>query len=361
VEKQLSSLRSHAGLLYRKDNLDSYMKTVHSSPVVLVIGGAGYIGSHACKALAQAGYLPVAYDNLIYGHDWAVRWGPLERGDIFDRARLDEVIAKYKPAAIMHFAAFAYVGESVTDPGKYYRNNVVGSLTLLEVVRDHGIGQFVFSSTCATYGIPSQLPITEDTPQNPINPYGASKLMVERMLADFDAAHGLRSISLRYFNAAGADPDNEIGEDHNPETHLIPLVLDAASGRRKAITVYGTDYDTPDGTCIRDYIHVSDLADAHVKTLLVLAEGSPSGAYNLGVGRGFSVREVITAAEQVTGLTVPTVLGDRRAGDPAQLVSEASKAREKLGWQPQITEFDAILHTAWGWHQRVAGTGIAAE
>ncbi len=217
----------------KKQSFRSFNENREFSPAVLVTGGAGYIGSHACKALANAGYLPVTYDSLIYGHDWAVKWGPLELGDILNRARLDEVIAAYKPTAIMHFAAFAYVGESVADPGKYYRNNVAGSLTLLEAARDHGIEHFVFSSTCATYGIPSQLPITEDTPQNPINPYGASKLMVERMLADFDAAHGLRSISLRYFNAAGADPDNQIGEDHNPETHLIPLVLDAASGPAK--------------------------------------------------------------------------------------------------------------------------------
>ncbi len=249
----------------------------------------------------------------------------------------------------------------LANPGKYYRNNVAGSFNLLEAARNHGIGHFVFSSTCATYGIPSQLPITEDTPEDPINPYGASKLMVERMLADFDVAHGLKSISLRYFNEAGADPDNEIGEEHDPETHLIPLILDAASGRRKAITVYGTDYDTPDGTCIRDYIHVNDLADAHVKAVQVLAEGAPSGAYNLGVGRGFSVREVVNTAEQVAGLSVPTVLGERRAGDPAQLVSNTSKAREKLGWRPQITKLDEILRTALDWHQRAAGTRIAVE
>jgi UDP-arabinose 4-epimerase len=324
------------------------------SPVVLVTGGAGYIGSHACKALAKAGYLPVAYDNLIYGHEWAVKWGPLEKGDVLDRARLDEVMSKYKPAAIMHFAAFAYVGESVEDPGKYYRNNVVGSLTLLEAAREHGIRRFVFSSTCATYGIPSALPIAEETPQTPINPYGTSKLMVERMLGDFDRAHGLRSIALRYFNAAGADPDGETGEDHNPETHLIPLVLDAASGRREAITVYGADYETPDGTCVRDYIHVTDLADAHVKALQKLSAGAPSGAYNLGLGRGFSVREVIATAEQVTGLTVPVVLGERREGDPPQLVSDANMAHKKLGWRPKFVELHDILRTAWNWHQHAA-------
>ena len=319
---------------------------------VLVTGGAGYIGSHACKALSKAGYLPVTYDNLVYGHEWAVKWGPFEKGDILDRGRLDEVIAKYKPMAVMHFAAFAYVGESVADPGKYYRNNVVGSLTLIEAARDAGIANFVFSSSCATYGVPAQMPITEDTQQNPINPYGASKLMVERILADFGHAHGLRSIALRYFNATGADPDAEIGEAHDPETHLIPLVLDAASGRRESITIFGADYDTPDGTCIRDYIHVADLANAHVKAVDALKGGAASGAYNLGLGRGFSVREVIAAAEQRTGLKVPAVFGPRRPGDPAQLISDPAKVRGALGWQPQFTELGEMLRTAWAWHRR---------
>jgi UDP-arabinose 4-epimerase len=319
---------------------------------VLVTGGAGYIGSHACKALSKAGYLPIAYDNLVYGHEWAVKWGPLERGDILDRARLDAVIAAYKPLAVMHFAAFAYVGESVTDPGKYYRNNVAGSLNLIEAARDHGIENFVFSSSCATYGTPARVPITEDMPQIPINPYGASKLMVERILADFGVAHSLKSIALRYFNAAGADPQTEIGEAHDPETHLIPLVLDAASGRRETLTVFGTDYDTPDGTCIRDYIHVTDLADAHVKAVETLRAGAPSGAYNLGIGQGFSVREVIAAAERETGLKVPVIFGPRRAGDPAQLISAPEKAREALGWQPQITDIGDMLRSAWAWHQR---------
>ncbi len=319
---------------------------------VLVTGGAGYIGSHACKALSKAGYLPVTYDNLVYGHEWAVKWGPFEKGSILDRGRLDEVIAKYKPVAVMHFAAFAYVGESVADPGKYYRNNVVGSLTLIEAARDAGIANFVFSSSCATYGIPAQVPITEDTQQKPINPYGASKLMVERILADFGHAHGLRSIALRYFNAAGADPDAETGEDHDPETHLIPLVLDAASGRRESITIFGADYNTPDGTCIRDYIHVADLADAHVKAVDALKGGAASGAYNLGLGRGFSVREVIAAAEQTTGLKVPAVFGPRRPGDPAQLISDPAKVRGALGWQPRFAELSEMLRTAWAWHQR---------
>ena len=322
----------------------------------MVTGGAGYVGSHVCKALSSAGYLPIAFDNMVYGHEWAVKWGPLEKGDILDRSRLDEVIGRYKPIAVMHFAAFAYVGESVENPGKYYRNNVLGSLTLLEAIRDLGVAHVVFSSTCATYGSPDRLPIHEATPQRPINPYGSSKLMVERMLADFGAAHGLHSIALRYFNAAGADPDGEIGEHHNPETHLIPLVLDAASRRQSSVTIFGTDYETADGTCVRDYIHVTDLADAHLKALEALLAGNPSGVYNLGNGQGFSVLEVIQAAERVTGLSVSVTRGRRRAGDPAVLVSDAAKARENLGWQPQIVELDDIIRTAWVWHQKVPGT-----
>ncbi|MCU0833678.1 MAG: UDP-glucose 4-epimerase GalE [Chromatiaceae bacterium] len=320
--------------------------------VVLVTGGAGYIGSHACKALQGAGYLPVAYDNLVYGHRWAVRWGPLEVGDIADRARLDAVIARYAPSAVMHFAAYAYVGESVADPGKYYRNNVAGTLTLLEAMRDHGMARLIFSSTCATYGVPQTYPIPEAHPQHPVNPYGASKLMIERMLRDFDLAHGLRSIALRYFNAAGADPDGEIGEVHDPETHLIPLVLDAAAGRRPQVTVFGDDYDTPDGTCVRDYIHVTDLAQAHVLALQALESGAQSTAYNLGNGRGFSVREVITHAEAVTGREVPVTLGPRRCGDPPRLVGDASRAVRELGWRPHQAELTRILETAWAWHGR---------
>ena len=321
---------------------------------VLVTGGAGYIGSHTCKALAKAGYLPITYDSLIYGHRWAVKWGPLERGDILNRSRLDEVILKYQPRAVLHFAAFAYVGKSVTHPGKYYRNNVAGSLTLLEAARDHGIEHFVFSSTCATYGIPESLPIREDIIQRPVNPYGTTKLTVERMLADFGSAHGLRSISLRYFNAAGADPGNEIGEVHDPETRLIPLVLDAASGRRQNVTIFGSDYPTPDGTCVRDYIHVSDLAEAHVLALIALQKGKPSDVFNLGNGHGFSVREVVDTVRAVTGQDVPVIMGDRRQGDPAALVSDASRARDLLGWTPCITDLKYIIGTAWAWHQKKA-------
>jgi len=319
---------------------------------ILVSGGAGYIGSHTCKALAQAGYTPITFDNLVYGHTWAVRWGPFEEGDISDRSRLDDVIVRYQPSAIMHFAAYAYVGESVQNPGKYYRNNVAGSLTLLEAARDHGIDKLIFSSTCATYGVPKTVPIREDHPQRPINPYGTSKLMIERILQDFDQAHGLRSISLRYFNAAGADPDGEIGEAHDPETHLIPLVLDAAAGIRPAIQVFGGAYDTPDGTCVRDYIHVTDLADAHVLALRALEGGAATSAYNLGNGQGFSVREVIAAAEAVTGLSVPFEIGPRRPGDPARLVGDATLAKAELGWQPRFGELNEVLETAWRWHQK---------
>lgn len=326
---------------------------------VLVTGGAGYIGSHACKALAAAGYEPVAFDNLVYGHEWAVKWGPLVRGDILDRSALDQVFARYQPVAVMHFAAFAYVGESVTDPGKYYRNNVAGTLNLLEALRDHGrdhdMAKFIFSSTCATYGTPAIVPIPENHPQQPINPYGQSKLMIEQMLRDFDVAHGLRSISLRYFNAAGADPDGETGEAHDPETHLIPLVLDAAAGIRPHITVFGDDYDTPDGTCIRDYIHVSDLAGAHVLALGALVNGAPTTAYNLGNGQGFSVREVIDVARQVTGREIPVQMGARRAGDPARLVGDAQRIQHELDWKPKHADLKGMIDTAWKWHQRANG------
>jgi UDP-arabinose 4-epimerase len=319
---------------------------------ILVTGGAGYIGSHTCKALARAGFTPVTYDNLCYGHRWAVRWGPFEEGDIGDRRRLDEVMAQYQPAAVMHFAAFAYVGESVESPAKYYRNNVAGSLTLIEAALEHGVGKLVFSSTCATYGVPTGSPISEDHPQHPINPYGASKLMVERMLRDCDHAYGLRSISLRYFNAAGADVDGEVGESHDPETHLIPLIFDAAVGKRAHITVYGDDYGTPDGSCIRDYIHVADLADAHVLALQALGEGAQTDAFNLGNGGGFSVFEVIERAQAMVGKKIPMRVGPRRAGDPPRLVGDSTKARDVLGWTPNYAGLDQIIETAWKWHCR---------
>lgn len=320
---------------------------------ILVTGGAGYIGSHACKALAAAGHLPIVYDNLVYGHRWAVQWGPLEEGELADRGRLDAVIARWRPEAVMHFAAYAYVGESVTDPGKYYRNNFVGSLSLLEAMRDAGIQRIVFSSTCATYGVPQQRLIDEEHPQHPINPYGASKLMVERMLQDFGAAHGLQSISLRYFNAAGAAADGAIGEAHDPETHLIPLVLAAAAGRAGPITLHGDDYDTADGTCIRDYVHVEDLAAAHCLALEALDRLPPGmTAINVGTGCGHSVREVIAAAERVCGTAVPMLVGPRRTGDPAVLVASAERARRLLGWQPVASDLTSILASAWRWHEK---------
>ena len=316
---------------------------------ILVTGGAGYIGSHTCKALAQAGYTPVAYDNLVYGHKWAVKWGPLEIGDIADRACLDKVLQKYQPDAVMHFAAYAYVGESVKKPGKYYRNNVAGTLTLIEALRDHGVNKMVFSSSCATYGIPTEIPIPETHRQQPINPYGHSKLMIEQMLRDFDVAHGLRSVSLRYFNAAGADADGEIGEIHEPETHLIPLVLDVAAGIRSSITIFGDDYDTEDGTCIRDYIHVTDLAQAHVLALNAIEKGSPSTAFNLSNGHGFSVRQVIDTAKLVTGKNIPEAIGASRAGDPPILIGDSTNAIQKLGWEPQNASLKKIIETAWNY------------
>ena len=319
---------------------------------ILVTGGAGYIGSHACKALAALGYTPITYDNLSNGNAWAVKWGPIEHGDLLDRGRLDVVIAKYRPGAVMHFAALAYVGESVTQPKDYYRTNVAGTLSLLEAALHHDIKNFVFSSTCATYGIPDVDLICEQTPQEPINPYGATKLIVEGMLRDFARAYGLRWTALRYFNAAGADFEGEIGEAHDPETHLIPLVLDAASGRRKDITIFGTDYDTEDGTCVRDYIHVVDLADAHVLALKALEAGAENNAFNLGVGKGYSVRQVIETSERMTNLKVPVVQGNRREGDPASLVADASKAREILGWQATRSDLDSIVRSAWNWHKK---------
>ena len=319
---------------------------------VLVTGGAGYIGSHACKALTESGWQPVVYDNLVYGHDWAVKWGPLERGDITDAARLDAVLATHQPVAVMHFAAFAYVGESVADPEKYYGNNVGGTKILLDATRRAGISHFVFSSSCATYGMPVCREMDETHPQVPINPYGFTKLVVERMLADYGSAYGLRSVSLRYFNAAGADPAGEIGEVHEPETHLIPLALGAALGTRPPITVFGHDYSTPDGTCIRDYVHVTDLAAAHVAALERLDGDLPRHAYNLGTGDGYSVREVIDHVGELVGHPVPSKDGVRRPGDPDRLVAAVSRAREDLGWKPENSDLGTILRTALAWETR---------
>jgi UDP-arabinose 4-epimerase len=319
---------------------------------ILVTGGAGYIGSQTCKALARAGYNPVVLDNMVYGHEWAVRWGELARGDILDENFLDQAFLTYTPRAVMHFAAYAYVGESVTDPQKYYRNNVGGSLCLLEAMRRHGCHRIVFSSTCATYGTPHHIPIPETHARHPVNPYGWSKLMIEQMLQDFDAAYGMRHVALRYFNAAGADPEGEVGEDHEPETHLVPLAVQAALGWRGPLTIFGQDYPTPDGTAIRDYIHVVDLARAHVTALEYLLSGSPSNAFNLGTGQGHSVQEVLDMVCQVGGKNVPAVHGPRRAGDPPALVAVADKARAVLDWQPERADLKDIVQTAWDWHLR---------
>ena len=323
---------------------------------VLVTGGAGYVGSHACKALAAAGHRPVVFDNLSTGWRQAVRWGPLVEGDLADRAALDRALDAHRPDGVLHFAAFSNVGQSVAEPGLYWRNNVAGSLNLLEAMRDRGVGALVFSSTCATYGEAAGETLSEDDPQVPVNPYGQTKLAVEQMLTGFGAAHGLRAVVFRYFNAAGADPDGETGEAHDPETHLIPLVLDAAAGRRAAITVFGDDYPTPDGTCIRDYIHVMDLADAHVRGLEHLLAGGAGMALNLGSGHGHSVRAVIDAATRVTARSIPVTRGARRPGDPARLVSGSARATRILDWHPRYTDLDTIIRHAWNWHQIHHGT-----
>jgi UDP-glucose 4-epimerase len=331
------------------------MSVPSEKPTILVTGGAGYIGSHAVLSLQQAGYQVVVLDNLVYGHRDIVEQVlqvELVVGDTNDRALLDRLFAEHEIAAVMHFAAYTYVGESVTQPEKYYRNNVVGTLTLLEAMVAASVKQFVFSSTCATYGIPTIVPIPEDHSQNPINPYGMTKLVVEKILADFDQAYDFKSVSFRYFNAAGADPHGRLGEDHQPETHLIPLVLMAALGQRESITIFGTDYPTADGTCIRDYIHVTDLAQAHVLGLEYLLKGGQSNAFNLGNGSGFSVKEVIETARQVTGKDIVAIEHDRRPGDPPALVGSGEKARTMLGWSPEYADLHKILTHAWQWHQK---------
>jgi UDP-glucose 4-epimerase len=317
---------------------------------ILVTGGAGYIGSHAVRLFLARGHDVRVYDNLSMGHRASVPADRLTVADLAEVHRLDQVLVEHRIEAVVHFAAFAYVGESVTNPAKYYQNNLVNTLTLLDASRRHGVKRFVFSSTCATYGVPQMVPITEDEPQRPINPYGNGKLAVEFALADYAAAYGWGFAALRYFNAAGASPDGSIGEDHDPETHLIPLVLQAAAGRRPPVQVFGTDYPTPDGTCIRDYIHIDDLAEAHLLALEKLGPGV-SLRLNLGTGRGYSVREVIRVAEEVTGKKVPVVEASRRAGDPPALVAAADRARQELGWQPRYTELRPIVETAWNWHR----------
>lgn len=316
---------------------------------VLVTGGAGFIGSHVCKALAAAGFRPVAVDNLSMGHHDAVRWGPLERADIADTVALGRIIATHRPVAAIHLAAHAYVGESVAEPQKYYLNNVAGTLSLLNALLSARIRHFVFSSTCATYGNPVSALIDESHPQNPINPYGQSKLMVETILRDYARRYDLAAVMLRYFNAAGADPDGELGENHDPETHAIPLVIKAALGQAGVFSVYGDDYPTPDGTAVRDYIHVSDLADAHVRALGYLLRGGATVALNLGTGRGHSLREIIAATEKVTGRPVPHRMAPRREGDPASLVASPALARDVLGWEARHSELDTMIQHAARW------------
>lgn len=319
---------------------------------VIVTGGAGYVGSHACKALLSAGFNPVTYDNLSIGNRWAVKWGPLERGDILDPARLSEVFQEYQPVAVMHFAAFALVGESMREPGRYFRNNVVGTLNLLDACRMFGVSNIVFSSTCATYGNPDSLPITEQSPQIPVNPYGASKLMIERVLRDYEDAYGIKHVALRYFNAAGADPELEVGECRDVETHLIPLVLDSLLDNNP-IKVMGVDYPTEDGTAIRDYIHVSDLAFAHVRALESILEGEDSSQVNLGTGLGLSVKEIIHIVETVTGRSVPVELSDRREGDPAELIADNKLALTKFLKSRRLFTPTEIVEHAWQWHLKM--------
>lgn len=318
---------------------------------ILIVGGAGYIGSYMCKYLAKNGYHPIVLDNLVYGHRQAVKWGPFIAGQMADTKLLDQIFKEHSIAAVMHFAAFCYVGESVEDPGKYYQNNVVATITLLEEMLKKNIKNFIFSSSCAVYGEPVEIPITEQHPYNPINPYGRSKLMVEQILQDFRAAYGLEYVALRYFNAAGADPEGEIGEEHNPETHLIPLVLKTALGQRETINIFGDDYATKDGTCIRDYIHIDDLAQAHLLALDRLLNGLPGGQYNLGNGDGYSVKEVIEVARNITSKQIPAKIVERRPGDPAVLIGSSEKAFKELGWKPQFADLNAIVETAWQWHK----------
>ena len=318
---------------------------------VLVTGGAGYIGSHACKALRAAGYVPVTFDNLVTGWADAVKFGPFEQGDLLDRKALDQVFSRYQPVAVMHFAALSLVGESMEKPGLYWRNNVLGSLNLIEAAANAGCRKIVFSSTCATYGDQDNVVLDEDSPQEPINAYGASKRAIEDILGNFAQSEGIEHVIFRYFNVAGADPEAEIGEYHRPETHLIPLVLDAIAGRREALTIYGTDYDTPDGTCIRDYVHVCDLVDAHILGLEWLISGKGSRVFNLGTGKGFSVREVIDSCRAVTNRKVPLIEGKRRAGDAAKLVSGSARAVRELGWKPDRSILQTMVTDAWRWHQ----------
>ena len=319
---------------------------------ILVVGGAGYIGSYMCKCLANNGYKPIVLDNLVRGHREAIKWGPFYEGSISDQTLLMHIFSKHEIVAVMHFAAFCYVDESVREPVKYYQNNVANTINLLQVMIEKNISNFIFSSSCATYGEPIETPITEQHPQNPINPYGRSKLMVEQILDDFGNAYGLKSVSLRYFNAAGADPDGEVGEDHTPETHLIPLVLQTALGQKQVINIFGDDYPTEDGTCIRDYIHISDLAQAHLLALERLLNSQLTGQYyNLGNGDGYSVKQVIDTARKITKKKISTKITERRLGDPALLIGSSEKAVKELGWKPRFADLKTIIETAWKWHK----------
>ena len=318
---------------------------------ILVTGGAGYIGSHACKALAAAGHTPVTFDNLVTGWRDAVKFGPFVQGDLLNRAEIDAAFEQYQPVAVMHFAALSQVGDSMKQPGTYWRNNVEGSLNLIEATVAACCKHFVFSSTCATYGDQDNVVLDENSAQHPINAYGASKRAIEDILRDFEAACGLQSVIFRYFNVAGADPEGEVGEFHQPETHLIPLMLDAIDGKRDALTIFGTDYDTPDGTCIRDYVHVCDLVDAHVLGLNWLREDKGSRVFNLGTGTGFSVREVVEHSREVTNRAVPMTEGDRRPGDCTKLVSGSVRAETELGWRPTRSTLQQMITDAWRWHQ----------
>jgi UDP-glucose 4-epimerase len=319
---------------------------------VLVTGGAGYVGAHACKALARSGFTPVVFDNLSTGWGDAVKWGPLAQGDLMDRAAIDRALAEHRPIAVMHFAALSLVGEAIMDPARYWRVNLSTALNLWEACAAAGVRNIVLSSTCATYGDHGGARLTEDTPQRPINAYGGSKLAVERALMDFGTAFGMRHVIFRYFNVAGADPEGELGEQHRPETHLIPLMLEAVAGKRPALTVNGTDYPTADGTCVRDYVHVTDLAEAHVLGLRWLLKGGDSAVFCLGTGHGFSVREVIDASRAVTNREVPVVIGARRAGDAASLVLSSSRAMTELGWEPRRSTLHQMIGDAWAWAQK---------
>ncbi len=318
---------------------------------ILVVGGAGYIGSQTAKLLAKRGYVPIVLDNLVRGHRRTVNFGPFFEGSMIDADLLHKIFSDYAISAVMHFAAFCYVGESTDNPAMYYQNNVANTLALLEVMVERGIGNFIFSSSCSIYGEPDETPITEDQPKRPMSPYGRTKLMVEHILDDFRTAYGLESVCLRYFNAAGADSDGEMGEEHNPETHLIPVVLKTALGQHPHVNIFGDDYPTPDGTCIRDYIHVEDLTEAHLLALEKLLAGSPSTKYNLGNAKGYSVKQVIEIAGRITGRDIPVKIVERRAGDPAVLIASSAKANEELGWKAQVPDLETIMETAWNWHK----------